>query len=160
MNIRIILFTVLFSLLPISELRGAIPYAVLNGMNPVAAYFFCVILNALVAPLLYIFFESLNKLFYKWNWYKKLFDKLILRARNKLSEKVDKYGYFGIMLFVAIPLPITGAYTGTLGAWVLGLNRKKTCLAVLGGVTISGLIVSLLVFFGVGAANIFIKQVG
>ncbi|HAK46877.1 MAG TPA: ligand-binding protein SH3 [Spirochaeta sp.] len=159
MNIRTLLVTAAFTLLPISELRGAIPYAVINGIHPLFAYFFCVILNALLGPLVYLFLDSLNKLFYRINWYRSLFDKLVTRARHKVSSKVDKYGYLGIMLFVGIPLPITGAYTGTLGAWILGLNRKKTCLAVAGGAVISGIIVSLLVYFGTEAASIFIKHV-
>ena len=159
MDIKTILLTAAFTLLPISELRGAIPYAVFNGMHPLAAYFYCVALNALLGPLVYVFLDSLHKLFYKINWYKNLFDRLVKRARNKVSEKVDKYGYLGIMLFVGIPLPVTGAYTGTLGAWILGLNRKKTCLAVAAGAVISGIIVSLLIYFGTEAASIFIKQV-
>lgn len=159
MTIKTILLTTAFTLLPISELRGAIPFAVLNGMHPLAAYFYCVFLNALLGPLVYVFLDSLHKLFYKMNWYKNLFDLLVSRARTKVSDKVDKYGYVGIMLFVGIPLPITGAYTGTLGAWILGLDRKKTCLAVAAGAVISGIIVSLIVYFGIEAASIFIKQV-
>ena len=159
MNIRTLFITAFLTLAPISELRGAIPYAVFNGINPVLAYFFCVVLNALLGPIVYLFLDSLHKLFYRMNWYRKLFDKLVTRAREKVSSKVDKYGYFGIMLFVGVPLPITGAYTGTLGAWILGLDRKKTCLAVAGGAVISGLIVSLLLYFGAEAASIFIKEI-
>lgn len=156
---KTILLTAAFTLLPISELRGAIPYAVLSGMNPIAAYFFCFILNSLLGPIVYIFLDSLNKILLRMKWYKDLFERLVERARNKVSDKVDKYGYLGIMLFVGIPLPITGAYTGTLGAWLLGLNRKKTCLAVAGGAAISGIIVSLIVYFGTEAVSIFTKQV-
>ncbi|MBI9108677.1 MAG: small multi-drug export protein [Spirochaetales bacterium] len=159
MNLKTILITTALTLLPISELRGAIPYAVLNGINPVFAFIFCVILNALLGPLVYLFLDSLHKLFYRWQWYKNLFDKLVIRARTKISEKVNKYGYLGIMLFVGIPLPITGAYTGTLGAWILGLDRKKTCIAVAFGALMSGLIVSLVMQFGIGAASIFIKRI-
>ncbi len=159
MEIRTILLTAAFTLLPISELRGAIPFAVLNGMNPFAAYIYCVLLNALLGPIVYLFLDSLHKLFYRLNWYRNLFDKLVTRARSKVAAKVDRFGYLGILLFVGIPLPITGAYTGTLGAWILGLNRKKTCLAVAGGAVISGIIVSLIVYFGTEAASIFIKQV-
>lgn len=62
-----------------------------------------------------------------------------------MHNKVEKYGMLGIMIFIGIPLPITGVYTGTAGAWILGLNRKKTILAALGGVVMSGLIVSIIV---------------
>lgn len=159
MDIRTFLITAAFTLLPISELRGAIPYAVINGMHPLTAYFFCVILNALLGPLVYLFLDSLHRLFYRWNWYRSLFDKIVTRARHKVESQVEKFGYLGIMLFVGIPLPITGAYTGTLGAWILGLDRRKTVIAVAGGAAISGIIVSLLVYFGTEAASIFIKHV-
>jgi len=159
MNLQTILITTALTLLPISELRGAIPYAVLHDFHPLAAYFYCAALNALLGPLVYIFLDSLNKLFYRWGWYKRLFDKIVTRARNKISTQVSRYGYFGIMLFVGIPLPITGAYTGTLGAWILGLDRKKTCLAVAAGAFISGIIVSLIMYFGTEAASIFIKRI-
>ncbi len=150
--------TILFALLPISELRGALPYAYFNGMSIQASYLLSVGINACVAPLVYIFLSSVHKLFYRWEWYSKLFDRFVQRARLRIEEKVKKYEYLGVMLFVAIPLPITGAYTGTLGAWVLGLEWKRTCLAVLGGVIISGLIVSTIILMGVGTHSIFIKS--
>jgi len=62
-------------------------------------------------------------------------------------------------VFVAIPLPLTGAWTGTLGAWVLGLSKRKTMLAVLLGVVTSGVIVTSVVLLGVQALNLFIKRV-
>ena len=125
MSAHIWSWTVLLSLLPISELRGAIPYAISQGIPFYIAWPVCVALNALVAPLVYLFLATFHKIFYKWTFYARLFDKIIENARHKLHDKVEKYGYLGVTLFVAIPLPITGAYTGTLGAWILGLSRKK-----------------------------------
>ena len=81
------------------------------------------------------------------------------RARNKVSEKVNKYGLLGLMLFVAIPLPITGAWTGTVGAWVLGLDRKKSILFILLGILISGTVVSTVIYTGAGIASLFTKTV-
>lgn len=152
-------WTVLLSLLPISELRGAIPFALANGISVYLAWPICVGLNALVAPLVYIFLGTFHKLFYKWSWYQDKFDRFIEKARHKLHEKVEKYGYWGVTLFVAIPLPITGAYTGTLGAWILGLDRRKTILSVLTGVMISGTIVTLIMLFGHGAFSLFVKEI-
>lgn len=151
--------TILFALIPIFELRGALPYAYFNGSTILEAYTVSVLSNALVAPILYLFLSTAHKLFYHWKWYKNLFDRSVLHARKKLETKITKFGYLGVMLFIAIPLPITGAYTGTLGAWVLGMDWKKTCLAALGGVIISGLIVSLIILLGVGTHSIFIKQI-
>ena len=92
------------------------------------------------------------------SWYRKLFERIIERSRKKIHNRVERFGYLGLMLFVAIPLPITGAYTGTLGAWVLGLEPKKTFLAVLGGVIISGIIVTLISYLGIEAFSLFIKK--
>lgn len=151
--------TVLLALLPISELRGALPFAYFNDIPLVEAYLIAVGANALVAPLLYLFLSSAHKVFYTFSWYARLFDSSVKRARGKLEGKVERFGYIGVMLFVAIPLPITGAYTGTLGAWVLGMDWKRSVLAALGGVIISGLIVSAIILLGVGTHSIFIKQI-
>ena len=76
-----------------------------------------------------------------------------------MSDKVGKYGLLGLMLFVAIPLPITGAWTGTIGAWVMGLDRKKSILFILLGVLVAGIVVSAVVATGAGIASLFTKQV-
>mgnify|MGYP006288891085 FL=1 len=158
MTLRNFLFAGILSLLPISELRGAIPYALTHGMTIPVAYVYCVALNALVGPLLYVFLFSVHKLLSLMAWYRNVFGRLIERARKKIHGRVEKFGYFGVMFFVAIPLPITGAYTGTLGAWVLGLEPKRTFLAVLGGVIISGIIVTLISYLGIEAFSFFIKR--
>lgn len=157
MEPHVIITAALLTLAPISELRGAIPYALANEAPVVFTYIFCVALNALLGPIVYVFLQTLHTLFYRLGWYKKLFDRIVARAREKVHDKVARFGYIGIMLFVAIPLPITGAYTGTLGAWVLGMEKKRTFLAVLGGVIISGFIVTTISYFGIQALSIFIK---
>jgi len=159
MSAHVWFWTALLSILPISELRGAIPYAMTQGVPFYIAWPLCVLLNALVAPLVYIFLVTFHKLFCKWAFYSRLFDKIIENARHKLHEKVEKFGYLGVTLFVAIPLPITGAYTGTLGAWILGLSKRRTILSVLAGVIISGTIVTGIMLFGHGAFSFFIKEV-
>ena len=153
------IWTSVLTLLPIAELRGGLPYALARGIPWVAAYPYCVLLNALVAPIAYVFLDTFHKLLYRWGFYAGIFDKLVERARHKLTAKVERYGFWGVALFVGIPLPITGAWTGTLGAWVLGLSRRRTMLAVLAGVTISGLIVSAIVLLGIEALDLFIKHV-
>ena len=76
-----------------------------------------------------------------------------------MTRKVEIFGFWGVAVFVGIPLPVTGAWTGTLGAWILGLSRKKTLLAILIGVAISGLIVSAVVLLGIEALDFLVKQV-
>ena len=160
MTLHTFLFSGILSLLPISELRGAIPYALAKGVPWYAAYLFCVALNALIAPLLFLFLSTLHRLLLKIRVYEKLIGRLIERARTKIKAKVERFGYWGIMIFVAIPLPVTGAYTGTLGAWILGLNMKKTILAVAAGVVIAGVIVTVISVFGIQAVSFFIKKIG
>ena len=115
-------------------------------MNPVYAYFYCVFLNALVGPIVFIFLNTFHRLFSKMEWYKNIFERFIEKTRKKIGDKINKYGYLGVTLFVAIPLPVTGAWTGTLGAWIFGLKKRKTIPAVILGVAISGLIMSLIVY--------------
>lgn len=159
MTIKTLAVTVALTLLPISELRGAIWYALNNDVPVYMAFILCVVLNALIGPLLYLFLNTVHKLLFHLAWYQKLFDSLVDRARRKVAAKVDKYGYWGLALFVAIPLPITGAYTGTLGAWVLGMDPKKTFLAVALGALIAGIIVTVVVSLGIEAFSLFVKEV-
>jgi len=156
---RIYLLTVLLGIIPVSELRGAIPYAYFNGVPMWLSAVIGVLSNALVPFIGFFFLSTIHRLLDKWHFYHNLFEKTVARARSKVGEKVSKYGLLGLMLFVAIPLPITGAWTGTLGAWVLGLDRKKSILFVLLGVLIAGIIVTTVVYTGAGIASLFTKKV-
>jgi len=159
MNLFTVYFwTVFLSFLPISELRGAIPFAIASGVPWYLAFAVAVIVNALVAPACWIFLSTLHKLFLKMNWYQNFFERFIERARNKLHNNVERWGWLGIAVFVAIPLPLTGAWTGTLGAWVLGLSKRKTMLAVLLGVITSGVVVTAVVLLGIQALSFFINS--
>ncbi|MEM5947843.1 small multi-drug export protein [Spirochaetia bacterium 38H-sp] len=153
-----LVITAILALAPISELRGAIPFAIARGITPWTAYIYCVLLNSLVAPITFIFLSTIHKLMLKLTFYKNFAEKTLEKARKKLAPKVEKYGMWGIMIFVAIPLPITGAYTGTLGAWVLGIPLKKTIPATTLGVTISGIIVTAVTLSGIEILQIFIKK--
>jgi uncharacterized membrane protein len=161
----ILIFTAILSFMPISELRGAIPFAIANGIPWHWAYLYAVALNALVAPVCWIFLATVHKLLYGtvpekgFRWYKIFFDRFVEKARNKLSKEFEKWGWLGIALFVAIPLPITGAWTGTLGAWVLGVSKKRTMAAVIIGVITAGVIVTAVVVLGIEVLNLFVKKI-
>jgi uncharacterized membrane protein len=166
MSLPLVLFlTAILSFMPISELRGAIPFAIAHNIPWYWAYCFAAFLNALVAPVCWIFLATFHKLFYGASpgkgilWYKNFFDRFVERARKRLSGGVEKWGWLGIALFVAIPLPITGAWTGTLGAWVLGVSKKRTLLAVVLGVFVAGAVVCAVVMLGVEALHLFVKKV-
>lgn len=159
MNTAMVLgITALLSFLPISELRGAIPFALAQGLPWYCAYPFAAFLNALVAPACWIFLSTLHKLFLKAAWYRKFFDRFVERAREKLRGGVEKWGWLGVAVFVAVPLPITGAWTGTLGAWMLGINRRRTMAAVILGVAVAGAVVTAVAVLGIRALGFLVKE--
>jgi uncharacterized membrane protein len=157
-RITVYFLTVFLSLLPISELRGAIPFAIANQVPWYAAFAIAVICNAMVAPICWIFLSTLHRLFLKMNWYKNFFERFIERARNKLHHNVERWGWLGVAVFVAIPLPFTGAWTGAIGAWVLGLSKRRTMPAVMLGVLCAGVIVTLVMLLGIHVLSIFVKE--
>ena len=154
-----ILISILLSMAPVSELRGGIPWAISQGVNIYLAYVICVLANIIVVPVIFLFLGSVHRNLTNIRIYKKVFDKFMERTRRKLHKKVEKYGYFGLTLFVAVPLPITGAWTGTLGAWFFGMDKLKSTLAILLGVLIAGIIVTIVTLVGGNGLSIFIKSI-
>jgi uncharacterized membrane protein len=152
-----IITTILLCLAPISELRGGLPFALASGMPLIPAYLLCVVANALVSPLIYLFLSSVHRLLIRWPAYERFFTRFIERARRRVHGKIERFGIAGLIVFVAVPLPITGAVTGTLGAWVLGLPRRKVFPAVAAGVAIAGVIVAAVYTLGIKALDLFLK---
>ena len=146
--------------MPISELRGGIPYALANDIHPLVAYFLCVGANAMAFPITMFFLEFLHPIFCKVNIYQKLFDKFVVRTRNKLEKSIDRWGFWGLMIFVMIPLPVTGAYTGSFGAWLFNIKKKQSFLAITLGVVIAGIIVSVVYLFFRESLGWLFKEVG
>ena len=153
------IYSILLSMLPIAELRGGIPYALANGIHPVTAYLMCVLANILAFPIVYFFMGFFHDLFNKMKWYANLFEKIVVRTRNKVGDNIEKWSFWGLMVFVMIPLPVTGAYTGTFAAWVFGIEKKKGFLAVSLGVMIAGLIVTAIFLSGAELFSFLLKKV-
>ncbi len=136
--------TVIVAALPISELRGSIPLALGVFHFPIVkAYLLSIIGNLIpVIPLL-LFLESLSKwLGKRFNWAERFFSWLFIRTSKK-SKLVEKYGAIGLAIFVAIPLPMTGAWTGCVAASLFGIRRVWAALSIANGVLIAGIIVTL-----------------
>jgi uncharacterized membrane protein len=155
----ILFYAILLIILPIAELRGGIPYALANNINPFVAYFVCVGANILAFPIVFFFLEFLHPLFLKIDFYKNLFDKFVIKTREKLNDKIKKYGFWGLMIFVMIPLPVTGAYTGSFAAWLFNIPKKKAFLSVVLGVVISGIIVTTIMLTGIEAFQFLLKDI-
>ncbi len=142
MGISEILQSMALAASPLFELRGGIPFALWRGVDPVVAIIVCVVANALVAPLVFLFLDYVHHRLYPMRWYARIFDGFVHRTRERLKSKVEKYGYWSLVLFVGIPLPLTGAYTGTLGSWLFGMDRKKSLYCITLGVVVAGVIVT------------------
>lgn len=139
------------SMVPLIELRGAIPIAVGLGLNKLVSFIISIIGNMLPVPIIYLFARKVLE----WGKDKKLIGKFFNwclnkgeRGGKKLEAKAGKGLYWALFLFVGIPLPGTGAWTGTLAASMLKLDFKKTVIAVMGGVLLAGLIM-MAISFGV-----------
>ena len=137
-----ILFTFLISFSPFGEARAGIPYGELNGLPIMLVFIVGLVANLLVFPIFYKAIELANKHLWKNPLYKKMALFLALRARTKTKEVIKKYGVWGLMIFVMIPLPVTGAYIGTIAAFIFGISYQKSLIAISSGITISSIMVA------------------
>ena len=144
------------SMVPLIELRGAVPIGITYfGLNEYVTLAVCIIGNMIPVPIIYLFARKVLIWGSTWKHGSGLF-KWILRKGEKAGKKLTKNGdagmFIALMLFVGIPIPGTGAWTGTLAASMLDMNWKKTTLAVILGVLMAGiimLVISLLAKAGV-----------
>jgi uncharacterized membrane protein len=142
-----ILFTFLISFSPFGEARAGIPYGELVGLPILLVFIIGLTANLLVFPVFYKAIELANKHLWKNPLYKRTAVYLSSRARNKTKTIIKKYGVWGLMVFVMIPLPVTGAYIGTIAAYIFGISYKKSLIAISSGITISSTMVALFMYF-------------
>ncbi|MCL2013978.1 MAG: small multi-drug export protein [Oscillospiraceae bacterium] len=140
-----IVLAFLISMLPILELRGGIIFAAAREIPFLAAFLVCFAGNIIPIPFILFFIRKIFNFLGKFKYTKKLVVKLENRARAK-SDKVRKHQLLGLFLLVAIPLPGTGAWTGSLVAAFLNLPPKKAFLTITLGVLGAGIIMSLLFY--------------
>ena len=138
---------VVLSVLPISELRGGIPVAVASGVGLLPAFMTCVLANILVIIPIFFFLDYVHTYLMKIKLYNKLFTLYLERVRKRVEVKFAKqtWEYFVLFLFVAIPFPSTGAYTGCLIAWFFEMDRKRSFVTIASGVIIAGIVVTAVV---------------
>jgi uncharacterized membrane protein len=130
--------------LPISELRGAIPIALtIYKMSVFPAYIFAVLGNIVPAIFLLLFLKPFSEYLRQWHYFDIFFEWLFKRTRRNTVEKFEKYGAIFLLFFVAIPLPVTGAWTGSAAAFIFGIRFWYAFPTIAGGVMIAGIIVTL-----------------
>ncbi len=143
--------TLLLSMTPLGELRLGIPWGLAHGGEWPLVLLAGIAGNMLVVPLLFLFLEYVHTHLLHVGAYQTLFDRQMERVRHKTQHHIEKYGVVGLALFVAIPLPLTGAYTGALAAWFFGMNLWKAFWSILAGVCVAGGLVTLVVKLGLTA---------
>ena len=147
-----VLMTMLLSMVPVLELRGAIPIGVANGLNFWVAIGVSIIGNLLPVPFIILFIRKI------FTWLRRLsrkLDGLVTRLEQRAQKKSDvvlRYAFWGLVVLVAIPLPGTGAWTGALVAAMLDMRLKRAFPAIALGVLIAGTVVAFMTY---GAGAIF-----
>lgn len=150
------LIVFLISMVPIIELRGAIPYGVLFGLPLWQTYLIAIVGNMLPVPFIYLFARKVLV----WGKDKPVIGRFFTfclekgeKGGRRLQEKAGRGLFWALLLFVGIPLPGTGAWTGTLAASVLNMGLKKSTLACIGGVLLAGCIMGALSLLGVSVVG-------
>ena len=146
------LITFLISMVPVIELRGAIPYGIGFGLEPWVVYVLATVGNLLPIPFILLFIRKILQWMKRYEKLGKIAIKLEERAAGK-SGKVRKSEFIGLLLFVAIPLPGTGAWTGALIAALMDMRLKRALSAIAIGILTAGLIVTLIMVLGIHALD-------
>ncbi|MBZ0264764.1 small multi-drug export protein [bacterium] len=154
-NVSTDMVTVFIAMLPVAELRGAIPWAITLGDLPVwRAVVFSIIGNMIPIPFILILLGPVSNYLSRWRVFDRFFQWLFARTRKR-SNALEKYEALGLILFVGIPLPITGAWTGSVAAFLFGIPLKRSLLYIFIGVCMSATIVTLTSVGLVGFVGMF-----
>jgi uncharacterized membrane protein len=151
-GVQEILTTFLMAASPILECRGAIPYGVLVGLDPVTVFLVAFAGNILPVPFLLVFLHR----FERWvmgmgegNWLRRIYVRYIERLRKRAESTIERYGLLGLTIFTAIPLPLTGAWTACLLSYLLGMKAKRSLVAIVFGALVACVVVmSLMLAYG------------
>lgn len=136
--------TFVVAMLPIAELRGAIPLAIFKlSLSPLEAFFWSVLGNSLAGVLVVLFLEPVSRFLRRIEIFDRFFDWLFERTRRSHSKSFDKYQDIALLIFVAIPLPMTGAWSGATAAFVFGIKKTSAIPLITLGVVGAGIIVTL-----------------
>jgi uncharacterized membrane protein len=140
-------------MLPYIESNGAIIWGIAKGMNPFFVFFVSVSANILLIPLTFFVLDIVFSFFEKFGAVKNYLNSL----QDKARPYVEKYGFFGLMFFIALPFPSTGAYSGVLASKILGIPKKDAFLSIALGIFIAGILVTVI---SVGVISVGFASLG
>jgi len=154
-----LLYALILTILPITELRAGLPLAIIfaldNNVPILFVFTLIILLNVLMVFVIFFLIDKAYKIFKHIEFFKKFFEAYLKRFQKKVDKfekKYETFGFLALTLFVAVPLPGTGAWSGCLLAWLLGLNRKKSIFSIALGVIIAG---SFILFGTLGVLHLF-----
>jgi len=146
--------------LPFLELRASIPYGIITAHLPwYLVVIICVISNIIVGIIYFFIIDWIFRLLLKIPLLNTFWEKKVEKTRQKIHNGVEKYGEYFLIIFIGIPLPGSGVYSGALGAYLLGMSFRKFLIANIFGVIIAGTAVTLAVLSGAEALKFFFKQI-
>lgn len=151
------LLIVILTLLPAMELRLSIPYGYWVLKLPLwEVLVVALVANILLGPVVFFVLDKFLHLLLRIKWINRLWDRMIVRTQKKIHPYVEKYGTVGLGLFIGVPLPGSGVYSGAIGGYVLGFTKKEFYIATVMGVLIAGAAVTAVAYTGAKAFKIFL----
>ena len=162
--IQAILSLAAITLIPALELRASVPVGIFSMGDRLSwpvVFLVCVIVNIILGWIVFTILAPIFSFIRKWRWFDNKIWPVLERTRHRIHPYIEKYGELGVAVFIGIPLPGSGVYTGAFGAYLLGVEKKKFAVANILGVLIAGVAVttlSLLILYGaVGENSLFAK---
>jgi uncharacterized membrane protein len=149
---------VLLTFAPALELRASIPYGILAAHKPWwAVVAVAIVANVALGPLVYLLLDKFLHLALRIRAVEWFWNRTVVRTQAKIHPKVERYGTIGLALFIGVPLPGSGVYSGAIGGYLLGFTRKEFYVATVVGVLMAAAAVTAVVLTGAGALSFFIK---
>jgi len=153
------IMVMLMTFLPFLELRASIPYGILVLDLPwLPVLIVSIVANFMLGLVLYPLIDKIIFIIRKLRFLDRIYSSYIARTQKKIHSLVEKYGELGVAVFIGIPLPMSGVYSGALAAYIIGLEYKKFIIASILGVIAAGIAVTLVVLSGSSAFALFIKM--
>ncbi|QLE00254.1 small multi-drug export protein [Galbibacter sp. BG1] len=139
-----IFVAMLWSISPFGEAKVGIPYAIFNEVNMYLAFAACFVANVFVFPVMMFFLDSLNAHLLKWKFYKKSAIKVARRVKTGAGSGISRFGFWGVLFFVMLPIPGTGVYAGSIAAYLFRMPYQQAFLANTIGIFISCVMVMIM----------------
>jgi uncharacterized membrane protein len=162
--IKSILILIAVTLIPTLELRASIPWGIFllaDKLTWPVVIVVCIIANIILGWIVFAIMGPVFEMLRRWGWFEKNIWPILEKTQHKIHPYVEKYGELGVAVFIGIPLPMSGVYTGAFGAYLLGVDKKKFAIANVIGVLIAAAVVTtlcLLINYGVVAEGSFIGK--